>query len=156
MLAKHFLYSTCIITKSEYLMGLLVDHVLIILLLEKLSNKTRLTLLVLTQIGLISDILIESFIYQSNRISFCSTLLHYDIILTVRISRSRIFCARTEGSKICTSISLKWSYQLHRCVLYLMPPSMTIFGLKTKIWLIDSFQRFWHSKMQGSDQSQIE
>ena len=60
----------------------------------------------------------------------------------VWISRSRLFCARTQGSRICTSISLKWSYQSHRCILYLMPLSMTLFGLKTAMWLIASFQRY--------------
>ena len=43
--------------------------------------------------------------------------------LLVWISRSRIFCARTQVSRICTSISLKWSYQSHRCILYLIPRS---------------------------------
>ena len=60
----------------------------------------------------------------------------------VRTSRSRIFCARTQGSSICTSISRKWSYQSHRCISSLMPLSMTIVGLKTAIWLIASFQRY--------------
>ena len=43
---------------------------------------------------------------------------HWTIFIgffSVWISRSRIFCARTQASKICTSISLKLSYQSHRC-----------------------------------------
>ena len=58
----------------------------------------------------------------------------------VWFSRSRSFCARTQGSRICTSISLKWSYQSHRCILYLMSLSMTLFGLKTAMWLVASFR----------------
>ena len=42
-------------------------------------------------------------------------------VRSVRISRSKIFCARTQGSRICTTISFKWSYQTHRCIFYLMP-----------------------------------
>ena len=37
------------------------------------------------------------------------------------VSRSRIFCARTQGSRICNSISIKWSYQSRRCILYVVP-----------------------------------
>jgi len=33
--------------------------------------------------------------------------------------------------------------QSHRCILYLMPLSMTLFELKTAMWLIASFQRYW-------------
>ena len=65
------------------------------------------------------------------------------VVIKVWISRCRIFCARTQGSNICTSISLKWSYQPHRVILYLMPLCMTLFGLKTAMWLIAPFQRYW-------------
>ena len=61
----------------------------------------------------------------------------------VWISPSKIFCVRTQGSRICTTISLKWSYQSHRCMLYLIPLGMTSFGLKTAMQLIASSQRYW-------------
>ena len=52
-------------------------------------------------------------------------------IYGVNLMVQRMFCARTQGFRICTSISLKWSCQSYRCILYLMPLSMTLFGLKT-------------------------
>ena len=65
----------------------------------------------------------------------------------MRISRSRIFCTRTQGSRIFTSISLIWSYKSHPCILYLVHPIMTLFGLKTEMWLIASSQIYiFHSK----------
>ena len=64
-------------------------------------------------------------------------------IKTVWISRSGISCSRTRGFRICTLISLKWSFPSHRCILYLMPLSMTLFGLETAMWLIAPFQSYW-------------
>ena len=68
---------------------------------------------------------------------FCLGFKYKNSNFSVWISR-----CWTQGSRICTSMSLKWSYQSHRCILYLMPLSMTLFGLKTAMWLIASFQRY--------------
>ena len=65
------------------------------------------------------------------------------IYIWVWIVRPRIFQPRTELLTIRTSISLKQSYQSHRCTLYLIPLSVTLFGLKTAMWLIAFFQRYW-------------
>ena len=60
----------------------------------------------------------------------------------VWIVRPRVFQSRTQWPTIRTSISLKWSYQSHRYISYVMPLNMTLFGLKTAMWLIAIFLRY--------------
>ena len=47
------------------------------------------------------------------------------------------------------NISEMKSYQSHRCILYLMPLSMTPFWLKTAMWLTASFQRYWSTNRRS-------
>ena len=80
---------------------------------------------------------IHRILFQTNNWRYPSVLNEFPNDQQLCIS---IFC---QVSRICTSISLKWSYQSQRCISYLKPLSMTIFGLKTAMWLIASFHRYW-------------
>ena len=65
------------------------------------------------------------------------------------ISRSRIFCVRTQESRICTSISLKWSYQSHRYINYIWCPKYDIIWTENSDVIDSCNSRYW-STIPGS------